>query len=126
MTSAAAATICGVFRLCKDATPRPTPSGDLCANLLLAYHYGKPGEHGKKQTQYIDAGLWGKRADSLCNRLRADTLLFVVVEDPHVETYTRQDGTTATKLVGRCGRLEIIATHDKEQGHVAADPGIHP
>jgi single-strand DNA-binding protein len=35
------------------------------ANVSLAFTYGKKGDDGKRPTQWVDASLWGQRAESL-------------------------------------------------------------
>ena len=55
----------GLARIGKDAEVRFTPSGAAVANVSLAFTYGKKGDDGKRPTQWVDASLWGQRAESL-------------------------------------------------------------
>lgn len=89
----------GLARLGRDVEVRYTPNGDPVANLSLAYDYGQKVD-GKRPTQWIDATLWGKRAESLAPYLTKAALIMVEVEDVHTEEYESK-GSTKTKLVGR-------------------------
>ena len=60
----------GLARIGKDAEVRYSPNGDAIANLSLAFTYGKKGTDGKRPTQWVDATLWGKRAESLAPYLK--------------------------------------------------------
>lgn len=93
-------------RLGKDAETRFTPNGDAVANLALAINYGRKGDDGNRPTQWIDASLWGKRVESLAPHLTKGKLLFVVLEEPHIETYQGKNGPGA-KLVARVLNLEF-------------------
>lgn len=97
----------GIVRLGKDAVLRFTPSGQKVANLTLAYNYGQKGQDGKRPTQWIDAALWGDRAESLVPHLVKGTAINVTLSDPHQENYTSRDGKPGTKIVGRVIDLEF-------------------
>jgi single-strand DNA-binding protein len=74
-------------------------------NLALAVNYGKKVD-GKRLTQWIDAALFGKRAESLAPYLSKGSLVFVVIDEPHIETYQGKNGP-GSKLVGRVSSLEF-------------------
>lgn len=93
-------------RLGKDAELRHTPSGDAVCNLALAVNYGRKGDDGNRPTQWIDASLWGKRAEALANHLTKGKMVYVAIEEPHIETYEGKNGTGA-KLVGRVLSIEF-------------------
>ena len=58
-----------VGRIGRDAEVRYTPSGEPVTNLAVAYNYGRKGQDGKKPTQWVDAALFGKRAESMAQYL---------------------------------------------------------
>lgn len=93
-------------RMGKDAELRYTPSGEQVCNLALAINYGRKSDDGNRPTQWIDASLWGKRAEALAQHLTKGKLLYVVLEEPHIETYEGNKGTGA-KLVARVVSLEF-------------------
>jgi single-strand DNA-binding protein len=101
-------------RLGKDTEVRFTPSGEPVANLALAVNYGRKGDDGNRPTQWIDASLWGKRAESLAPHLTKGKLVYVVIEEPHIETYQTQNGQGA-KLVGRVMNIEFAGGGDRQQ-----------
>jgi single-strand DNA-binding protein len=92
-------------RLGKDPELRYLASGDPVMNLALAINYGKKVD-GKRPTQWIDAALFGKRAESLAPYLSKGSLVFVVIDEPHIETYQGKNGP-GSKLVGRVSSLEF-------------------
>lgn len=93
----------GLARIGRDVEVRFIPSGEAVANLALAFNYR---EKGEKCTQWIEASLWGKRAESLAPYLKKGGLISVTVDDVHVETYEGKNGT-GVNLVGRVSDLEL-------------------
>lgn len=90
----------GFCRLGKTAELRFTPSGEPVCNLSLAFNYGKKDEQGKRPTTWVDAALWGKRAEALVEYLVAGQPLDVVLTDVRVELYKKGDGGTGASLRG--------------------------
>lgn len=110
------AILTGLFRLTRDCELRYLPSGEPVANLVLAYNYGsKKKDDGFFPSQFLEAGLWGKRAESLEEHLKKGTKLFLVIEDVHIETFEKSDRTTGFKLTGRIGALEFVGGGDNSQ-----------
>ena len=93
-------------RLGRDAEVRHTPKGEAVANLALAINYGRKGSDGNRPTQWVEASLWGARAESLAPHLMKGKLLYVVIEEPHIETYDGKNGQ-GHKMVGRIASLEF-------------------
>lgn len=97
----------GLFRLGRDAEVRFTQSGEPVAGLSLAFNYGRKDADGKQPTQWIEASLWGKRAESVAQYLTKGTLIYATLEDPHVEVYDKRDGGQGAKLVARVSNIEF-------------------
>jgi single-strand DNA-binding protein len=112
----------GLARLGRDATLRHTPQGDAVLEMALAFNYGQKDGEGKRPTQWIDATLWGKRADSLAPHMKKGTALDVVITEPHVETWTKKDQTTGFKLVGKVAEFEFAGGGQKPAGGSAPAP----
>lgn len=108
------AQITGVFRIGKDAEVRFTPRGDAVAQLSLAYNYGKKGDDNKRPSQWIDASIWGKRAESLAPYLLKGSQIYAVLSDPHIQTYEGKNGQ-GHKLAATVLEIELIAGQ-REQG----------
>lgn len=106
--------VTGIARLGRDAEVRYTANGDAVASLALAYNYGKK-EGGKQPTQWVDASLWGKRAEALAQYLTKGTLISVVLSDVHVETYQKKDGTEGQSLRARVLEVEFAGGKRDEQ-----------
>lgn len=104
----------GLARLGKDAEIRYLPNGDAVANLALAFSYGKKDESGKRPTQWVDATLWGKRAEALAQYLTKGTQVVAYLENVRIETYEGKNGQ-GSKLVANVADLELIAGNSAQQ-----------
>lgn len=94
-------TLTDVGRIGRDTEVRFTPAGDAVANLAIACEYGRKGQDGKRPTQWVDATLWGKQAEAMAPYLVKGQQIHFTIDDAHVETYSKNDGTQGTKLTGR-------------------------
>ena len=102
----------GMMRLGRDAELRYTPNNEPVTNLSLAYAHGKAGQDGKRPTQWIDATLWGKRAEALTQYLTKGGLHCFTLDELNIQTFQKQDGSTGTKLVARVLDVELGARQD--------------
>jgi single-strand DNA-binding protein len=99
----------GIARLGKDCEVRYTNSNEAVANLSLAFNYGRKGDDGKRPTQWVEASLWGQRAEGLSEHLLKGTSVYVVLGDVHIETFEGRNGE-GHKLVGRVETLEFAGS----------------
>lgn len=106
----------GLARIGRDAEVRYTPQGDPISNLSLAFSYGKKDAEGKKPTQWVDASLWGQRAEALAQHLLAGTLVYVVLDDVHQEEYQTRGGRNGSKIVGRISTIEFASKPKQQDG----------
>lgn len=97
----------GLARLGADAELRYTQGGDPVATLRLAFGYGQKDGSGNKPTQWIEASLYGKRAEALAQYLKKGAAIDVILADPHIDTWQKKDQTTGFKLVGKVLELEF-------------------
>ena len=102
-------------RLGRDAELRFTQKGDPVCELALAVNYGRKGDDGNRPTQWISASLWGQRAEALAPHLSKGKLLYVVIEEPHIETYEGKNGA-GSKMVGRIVSLEFAGGGQHQEG----------
>lgn len=113
----------GLARIGKDAEVRFTPGGTPVANVSLAFTYGKKGDDGKRPTQWVDASLWGQRAEAMAPYLLKGKQIVAYLEDVTMQSYTKGDGTTNTKMVARLADLEFVADgSDSGQRAAPAQP----
>jgi len=110
----------GLARIGKDADVRYTPGGAAVANVSLAFTYGKKGDDGKRLTQWVDASLWGQRVESLAPYLTKGKQIMAYLEDVHIQTYTKGDGTQASKMAARIADLEFVAGGEQSEPRQAA------
>ena len=102
----------GMMRLGRDAEMRYTPNNEPVTNLSLAYAHGKAGQDGKRPTQWIDATLWGKRAEALTQYLTKGGLHCFTLDELNIQTFQKQDGSSGMKLVARVLDVELGARQD--------------
>jgi len=114
----------GLARIGKDAEVRYTPGGAAVANVSLAFTYGKKGDDGKRPTQWVDASLWGQRVESLAPYLTKGKQIVAYLEDVHIQTYIKGDGTQASKMAARIADLEFVA--GGEQAEAKPKPQAAP
>ncbi len=112
-------------RIGNDPTIKFTQNGDAVLNLSLAYNYGRKGQDGKRLTQWLDASLWGKQAESVKDYLHKGDQLSVCVDDLHIETYPKKDGSEGFKLVGRIVALDFVGNKQEREPEKPAEPQKH-
>jgi single-strand DNA-binding protein len=95
----------GIGRIGKDVEVRYSPKGDAVANISIAYNYGKRDD---KTSQWVDATLWGKRAEALAPHLTKGTQAYFIISETHTETYQSKDGKQGTKLVGKIEDIKLV------------------
>ena len=115
-----------VFTLGRDAEIRTTQSGHSVCNLSLACQYGQKSADGKKTTQWVDAALWGKRAESMAPHLKKGIKLCVTIEDLHIESFTKADGTASTKLAGNIIAITFAGPAAQQAPTAAPAPPPRP
>jgi single-strand DNA-binding protein len=105
----------GLARIGRDVEVRTIQNGELVANISLAFEYGKKDSSGKRKTQWIDASLWGKRAESLAPYLKKGNQVVAYLEDVCLSTFTGKDGKEGTKMEARISDIELVkAPRDQE------------
>lgn len=111
----------GLARIGKDAELRYTSNNEPVCNISLAYNYGRKSDDGKRPTQWIEASLWGKRAETLAPYLLKGKQVDVVLEEPHIETFEGKNGT-GHKLVGRVLAIEFASDGQRQDGQQQSAP----
>ena len=112
----------GLARIGRDAEIRYTPGGAAVANVSLAFTYGKKGDDGKRPTQWVDASLWGQRAESLAPYIKKGGQIVAYLEDVSIQTFTKGDGTQATKMVARLIDLEFVSGGEQASSQPKPQP----
>lgn len=119
-------TMYGLARIGRDCELRYSPQGEAVCNLSLAFSLATKGKDGKPLTQWVDAALWGKRAEALSQYLTKGRAVAVSLGDPRIETYTARDGTPGSKLVARVNDLAFAGPAADDAGQPSARPAAEP
>lgn len=107
----------GLARLGRDAELKRLDNGMAVCNLALAFNYGKKGADGSRQTQWVDAVLFGKQAEGLAQYLKKGGLINVTLSDVRVETYPAKDGMRAI-LKSKIIDLEFAGQNNEQKKQV--------
>jgi len=102
----------GIARIGRDAEINYLANGTAVCNLSLVFNYGKKKDDGSRDSQWIDAALFGVRASKLHQYLLKGTQISVVMSDPHYSTFTKIDGTVLSKLVANVIDLEFVGSKE--------------
>lgn len=105
----------GLARIGNEPELRYTKNDDAVMSLSLAYNYGRKGDDGFKPSQWVDAALWGKLAEALQPYLTKGSTVCVTLDDVHVATYEKKDGSSGSKLAGRITSIELTKRDAAEE-----------
>lgn len=105
-----------IFRLGRDAEVRTTNSGEPVAGLALATNVRKGQE---EVTVWVEASLWGKRAQALAPYLTKGSQILADLDSVHMETYQGKNGPT-TKLVARVVDITLVGGRKDSDGQQQA------
>lgn len=104
----------GLARIGRDVELRFMPNGDAVANISLAFTYGRKDNEGKRPTQWVEASIWGKRAEALAPYLLKGGQVSATLEDVCIETFQGKSGE-GHKLVGRVLAIDLVSTGQATQ-----------
>lgn len=109
----------GLFRIGRDAEIRYLPDNTAVANVSLAFTHGKKDQEGNRQTQWIDAAMFGQRAETLAPMLLKGSQHVFHLSDCHIETFEGKNGT-GHKMSARIDDVELTDRRDAPQGQQQA------
>lgn len=102
---------CNVFRLGRDAELRYTQNGDAVASIALAYEFG----YGKnKGTQWVDAAVFGKTAESLAPYLTKGKQIYAELDDVRNEEYEGK-----TRMKARAVKITLVGSKSEQSDQPA-------
>lgn len=94
-------------RLGREAEMRYLTDGTPVLNLALAVNYGKKGQDGNRPTQWIEAAMFGQRAETLAPFMVKGSAHCFTLSEVHIETYQKSDGGQGYKLSARVDDVEL-------------------
>lgn len=107
-------------RLGRDASLKETNTGKPVLNLALAYNYGR-----EKQTQWLDVSMFGERAQKVAPYMTKGTSIVAYIDEVHVRTYAKKDGTQGASLSGILTSFEFAGKSGGSSSE-PADPAKAP
>lgn len=108
-------------RVGRDAELRYTQNQKAVANIVLAYDVGF-GE--QKRTQWIEAALWGKRAESMTKYLNKGKEVLLTADDVETELFQKPDQSYGVKLKCVVVNIEFTSSNSIQQQY--ADQYSYP
>lgn len=104
----------GLARIGNEPVVRYLPDGKPVLDLSLAYNYGRKDANGNYPTQWVNATLFGDRAEKLQVYLRKGGQILVQLDDLHIDTYQKKDGSNGSSLKARIGNIELVSRESQE------------
>lgn len=105
----------GLVRIGNEPVMRYLPDGKPVLDLSLAYNYGRKDDSGNRPTQWVNATLYGDRAQKLMPYLGKGSQVLVALEDMHIDTYQKRDGTQGSSMKARIGNIELVSKPKEEK-----------
>lgn len=115
----------GLCRLGRDASLKQTAAGKPVLQMAVAYNFGR-----EKQTQWLDISLFGDRAEKVAPYMLKGTAIVAYIDEVHVRTYAKKDGTQGASLSGILSSFEFAGKAGGSSGEpaeaapVAAKPAL--
>lgn len=106
----------GLVRLGRDAELRSLPDGTPVMNLAMAYNYGKKDQDGRRQTTWVDGAVFGNRAEALAQYMVKGQQLCVTIDDVHIRTFDKADGSQGFSLSGTVISIEFAGSSQQSGG----------
>ena len=104
----------GLCRLGRDASLKQTSAGKPVLQMAVAYNYGR-----EKETQWLDISMFGDRAEKVAQYMLKGTAIVAYIEDVHVRTYAKKDGTQGASLSGILSSFEFAGKSSGSSGEPA-------
>jgi single-strand DNA-binding protein len=109
----------GLARIGNEPELRYSSANMAILQLSLAYNYGK-----EKATQWVNASLFGKRAEALSQYLAKGQLIYAEVSDLHIDLFTGKDGKERVSLKGVVQEVGLTAKTDKPAAEKPAKQSV--
>lgn len=102
-------------RLGSDMEIRHMADGTPVGQVSLAVRLGIKDKQGEYRTQWINASLFGKRAESLVPYLKKGSLHAFYLRDLHLDEFTGKDGNTRTSMKATIEDVELCGKTDDQK-----------
>jgi len=95
-----------LVRIGRDAELRVTPNNKSVIGLRCVYDIGW-GDN--KKSQWVEAVIWGKQAESLAPYLLKGKQIVIYADDVEIETYQKNDGAQGSTLKCRVINIDLVS-----------------
>lgn len=109
----------GLVRIGNEPVIRYTADNKPVLDLSLAYNYGRKKADGSTPTQWVNGSFWGERAEKLLPYLHKGNQILVELNDLHLDTFTKKDGTQGANLKARISDITLISNTEKREAEPA-------
>jgi len=108
----------GLARLTAEPELSYTQSQTAVLRLRLVYSYGQKAKGDQyKPSQFVQATLFGSRAESLQPYLKKGSMVCVTLDQVNVRTYNKSRGSQGVSLEGIVGALEFAGSVEQAEEH---------
>lgn len=105
----------GTARLGSDMEIRHMPNGDPVGSVSLAVKLSiKDKQSGEYKTQWVNASMFGKRAETIAPMLTKGSLHAFHLRDIHLDEFTGKDGNVRTSMKATIEDIELCGKRDEE------------
>ena len=111
-----------VARLGSNLEIRFLPDGKAVGQVSLAVKLGIKGKDGEYKTQWINASLFGKRAESLAPYLVKGSPHAFHLRDLHIDEYTDKDGAVRSSLKATIDDVELCGKSQGDEPSRRSEP----
>ena len=115
----------GLCRLGRNAELKTSAAGKPVLQMAVAYNHGR-----EKETQWLDISMFGDRAEKVAPYMLKGTAIVAYIDEVHVRTYQKKDGTQGASLSGILSSFEFAGKSSGSSGEpaqpapVAAKPAL--
>ena len=115
--------LCKLIRIGKDVELRYTANNKAVATISGVYDVGW-GDN--KKSQWIEAALWGNKAEALSQYLTKGKQVVIYADDVCIETYDKKDGSQGFTLRCRVVGIDLTSGGDSKPQQTQQQPAQHP
>lgn len=116
----------GTARCGSNMEVRYMTNGDAVGSISLAFRLGIKDKEGNYKTQWINASMFGKRAETLAPMLQKGGLHAFHLRDIHIDEFVGKDGEKKVSLKATIDDVELCGNKDSGEGSISEPKTVRP